>query len=127
MLQMPDRFNMSAPIFTMPRVANLGGRRTGRARNCTRHEGKPVGLQRLEPGPTIEVVEGDRVRIFVTNKRPEHTSIHWHGRRLPIGMDGVTGLTSQASNQAKPSSTSSSQSGVTVLEAQVILMVSSVV
>ena len=45
------------------------------------------------PGPTIEVVEGDRVRIFVTNKLPEHTSVHWHGQRLPNGMDGVTGLT----------------------------------
>jgi FtsP/CotA-like multicopper oxidase with cupredoxin domain len=39
------------------------------------------------------VVEGDRVRIFVTNKLPEHTSIHWHGQRLPNGMDGVSGLT----------------------------------
>ncbi len=44
------------------------------------------------PGPTIEVVEGDRVRIVVTNKLPEHTSIRWHGQRLPNGMDGVTGL-----------------------------------
>ena len=31
------------------------------------------------PGPTIEVVEGDRVRIFVTNRLPEATSIHWYG------------------------------------------------
>jgi len=33
------------------------------------------------PGPTIKVVEGDRVRIFVTNRLPEHTSVHWHGWR----------------------------------------------
>jgi FtsP/CotA-like multicopper oxidase with cupredoxin domain len=39
------------------------------------------------------VVEGDRVRIFVTNRLPEHTTIHWHGQRLPNGMDGVGGLT----------------------------------
>src|SRR3569833_2610772 len=51
------------------------------------------GYNGQSPGPTIEVVEGDRVRIFVTNKLPEHTSIHWHGQRLPIGMDGVGGLT----------------------------------
>jgi FtsP/CotA-like multicopper oxidase with cupredoxin domain len=51
------------------------------------------GYNGQSPGPTIEVVEGDRVRIFVTNKLPEHTSIHWHGQRLPNGMDGVTGLT----------------------------------
>jgi manganese oxidase len=51
------------------------------------------GYNGQSPGPTIEVVEGDRIRIFVTNKLPEHTSIHWHGQRLPNGMDGVGGLT----------------------------------
>ncbi|HEX5391125.1 MAG TPA: copper oxidase [Burkholderiaceae bacterium] len=51
------------------------------------------GYNGQSPGPTIEVVEGDRVRIFVTNKLPEHTTIHWHGQRLPNGMDGVGGLT----------------------------------
>jgi FtsP/CotA-like multicopper oxidase with cupredoxin domain len=56
------------------------------------------GYNGQSPGPTIEVVEGDRVRIFVTNRLPEHTSVHWHGQRLPSGMDGVSGLT-QASIQ----------------------------
>ena len=51
------------------------------------------GYNGQSPGPTIEVVEGDRVRIFVTNRLPEHTSVHWHGQRLPNGMDGVGGLT----------------------------------
>ena len=51
------------------------------------------GYNGQSPGPTIEVVEGDRVRMFVTNKLPEHTSVHWHGQRLPNGMDGVGGLT----------------------------------
>jgi len=51
------------------------------------------GYNGQSPGPTIEVVEGDRVRVFVTNRLPEHTSVHWHGQRLPNGMDGVTGLT----------------------------------
>jgi FtsP/CotA-like multicopper oxidase with cupredoxin domain len=50
------------------------------------------GYNGQSPGPTIEVVEGDRVRIFVTNKLPEATSVHWHGQRLPNGMDGITGL-----------------------------------
>lgn len=54
------------------------------------------GYNGQSPGPTIEVVEGDRVRIYVTNRLPEHTSIHWHGQRLPNGMDGVTGLTQPA-------------------------------
>jgi FtsP/CotA-like multicopper oxidase with cupredoxin domain len=43
-------------------------------------------------GPTIEAVERDRVRIYVTNKLPEGTSIHWHGVLVPSGMDGVAGL-----------------------------------
>ncbi len=47
-------------------------------------------------GPTIEVVEGDRVRIFVTNKLPAATTVHWHGIILPNGMDGVGGLTQKA-------------------------------
>lgn len=51
------------------------------------------GYNGQSPGPTIEVVEGDRVRIYVTNKLPEHHAVHWHGQRLPNGMDGVSGLT----------------------------------
>ncbi|MFZ5673409.1 MAG: multicopper oxidase family protein [Pseudomonadota bacterium] len=51
------------------------------------------GYNGQSPGPTIEAVEGDKVRIFVTNRLPEHTSIHWHGQLLPNGMDGVGGLT----------------------------------
>jgi FtsP/CotA-like multicopper oxidase with cupredoxin domain len=45
------------------------------------------------PGPTIEATEGDRVRILVTNRLREATTIHWHGLLLPSGMDGVGGLT----------------------------------
>jgi FtsP/CotA-like multicopper oxidase with cupredoxin domain len=51
------------------------------------------GYNGSSPGPTIEAVEGDRVRIFVTNRLPEHTTVHWHGVMLPSGMDGVGGLT----------------------------------
>jgi manganese oxidase len=51
------------------------------------------GYNGQSPGPTIECVEGDKVRIFVTNKLPEHTTVHWHGLMLPNGMDGVGGLT----------------------------------
>jgi len=54
------------------------------------------GYNGQSPGPTIEVVEGDLVRIFVTNRLPEKTSVHWHGQRLPNGMDGVSGLTQPA-------------------------------
>ena len=59
------------------------------------------GYNGQSPGPTIEVVEGDKVRIFVTNKLPEHTSVHWHGQILPNGMDGVSGLTQPAIQPGK--------------------------
>jgi FtsP/CotA-like multicopper oxidase with cupredoxin domain len=59
------------------------------------------GYNGQSPGPTIEVVEGDRVRMFVTNRLPEATSVHWHGQRLPSGMDGVTGLTQRAIEPGK--------------------------
>jgi FtsP/CotA-like multicopper oxidase with cupredoxin domain len=51
------------------------------------------GYNGASPGPTIEAVEGDRVRIFVTNRLPEHTTVHWHGIQVPSGMDGVGGMT----------------------------------
>jgi FtsP/CotA-like multicopper oxidase with cupredoxin domain len=60
------------------------------------------GYNGSSPGPTIECVEGDRIRIFVTNKLPEHTTVHWHGILLPNGMDGVGGLTQP---QIKPGKT----------------------
>jgi FtsP/CotA-like multicopper oxidase with cupredoxin domain len=60
------------------------------------------GYNGQSPGPTIEVVEGDKLRIFVTNKLEEHTTMHWHGQRLPCGMDGVGGLTQP---QIKPGET----------------------
>ncbi|MBK8239126.1 MAG: copper oxidase [Nannocystaceae bacterium] len=44
-------------------------------------------------GPTIEAVEGDRVRVYVTNRLGAPTTVHWHGIYLPCGMDGVGGLT----------------------------------
>jgi len=44
-------------------------------------------------GPVIEAVEGDHVRIYVTNRLPAATTVHWHGLRVPNGMDGVGGLT----------------------------------
>src|SRR5690606_15442202 len=54
---------------------------------------KAWGYNGSTPGPTIEAVEGDIVRIFVTNKLREPTTVHWHGLLLPFGMDGVAGLT----------------------------------
>lgn len=50
------------------------------------------GYNGRAPGPTIEATEGDRLRIYVTNRLAEPTTVHWHGLILPNGMDGVAGL-----------------------------------
>lgn len=47
-------------------------------------------------GPMIEAVEGDRVRVYVTNRLKAPTTVHWHGIYLPCGMDGIGGLTQRA-------------------------------
>jgi manganese oxidase len=41
------------------------------------------------PGPTIQVTQGDRVRVIFDNHLPESTTIHWHGFEIPIEMDGM--------------------------------------
>jgi CopA family copper-resistance protein len=44
------------------------------------------------PGPLIRLQEGETVRLNVTNRLEEDTSIHWHGLILPPDMDGVPGV-----------------------------------
>ena len=41
------------------------------------------------PGPTIQVQQGDRVRVVFENRLPESTTPHWHGLEVPIDQDGV--------------------------------------
>lgn len=41
------------------------------------------------PGPTIRVNKGDRLIVHFTNHLSEPTTIHWHGIRVPVEMDGV--------------------------------------
>ena len=45
------------------------------------------------PGPTIRVTVGDLVRVRLTNRLSEGTTINWHGLRVPNGEDGVAGVT----------------------------------
>lgn len=49
------------------------------------------GYNGSSPGPTIQVTQGDRVRIIVENHLPEPTSMHWHGFEIPFAMDGAPG------------------------------------
>ncbi|MEK6805770.1 MAG: copper oxidase [Pseudomonadota bacterium] len=84
--------------WTLPYKMNNGVKEFHLVAEEVEHEFAPGcvakcwGYNGTTPGPTIEAVEGDRVRIFVTNRLKEHTTIHWHGIILPSGMDGVGGL-----------------------------------
>ncbi|MEP6863984.1 MAG: copper oxidase [Deltaproteobacteria bacterium] len=62
---------------------------------------KAWGYNGATPGPVLEATEGERVRIYVTNKLPEATTIHWHGVFVPFGMDGVGGLSQEAIGPGK--------------------------
>lgn len=50
-------------------------------------------INRQVPGPRLELVEGDRVRINFTNHLPESTTMHWHGLIVPNRMDGPANIT----------------------------------
>ena len=84
---------------TLP-LRTVGGVRVGhlvamplRHRFAPGLEAEVWGYNGSTPGPTIEAIEGERLRIYVTNRLPEPTTVHWHGLILPAGMDGVAGLT----------------------------------
>jgi CopA family copper-resistance protein len=54
--------------------------------------GHAVAINGTVPGPLIRLKQGQNVRLHVTNKLPEDTSIHWHGLLVPFQMDGVPGV-----------------------------------
>jgi manganese oxidase len=56
---------------------------------------KAWGYNGSTPGPTIEVNEGDRIRVIVKNELPEPTSVHWHGLEVPNDQDGATPTTNR--------------------------------
>src|SRR5882724_10021173 len=45
--------------------------------------------KKIAPFKTIDVQQGERVRVIFENRLPESTSMHWHGLELPIEQDGV--------------------------------------
>ncbi len=50
-------------------------------------------INRQVPGPRLEFVEGDHVRINFTNHLPEPATMHWHGLVVPNRMDGPAYIT----------------------------------
>ena len=91
----PDNFSLPFRIIDGVKVFHLIAEEV-------RHEFAPGieanmwGYNGHANGPTIEVVEGERVRIYLTNRLPVPTSLHPHGFLLPNGFDGVSGLTTPA-------------------------------
>lgn len=53
------------------------------------------GYNGSSPGPTIQVNQGDHVRVIVRNELPEPTSLHWHGFEDAIGFDGMPGISQE--------------------------------
>ena len=49
------------------------------------------GYNGSNPGPVIEALEGETIKVILTNKLPEPTTVHWHGFELPFNMDGASG------------------------------------
>ena len=68
-------------------------RRAGEARVRARHGGRTAGAttarRRARPSRPWRATA---CASYVTNRLPEHTTVHWHGIFLPNGMDGVGGL-----------------------------------
>src|SRR5437867_6256983 len=54
--------------------------------------GHAVAINGTLPGPLIRLKEGQNVRLSVTNRLDEETSIHWHGILVPFKFDGVPGV-----------------------------------
>lgn len=53
------------------------------------------GYNGSAPGPTIQVTQGDHVRIVFDNHLPEATSVHWHGFEDQMRYDGQPGISQQ--------------------------------
>ena len=57
-----------------------------------RRKAHAVAINGTVPGPLIRLRQGQNVKLSVTNRLDEETSIHWHGVLLPFQMDGVPGV-----------------------------------
>ena len=93
-----DAERLDAPLAHARRRQGISsGGRTRGARDRARHEGAPLGLQR--PVARARPSRSSKATGCASSSPtacPEATSIHWHGQRLPNGMDGVSGLNQPA-------------------------------
>jgi len=70
--------------------------------NSLRDAKPSVGATTDRRRPTIEAIEGDRIRLLVTNKLPNTPACTGTASCLPSGMDGVGGLVTADIRQARP-------------------------
>lgn len=87
----------AAATALMPRPAPAQARSlVARAATAALAPGQPpAGVWTYDggvPGPVLRYRQGERARIVVENRLPQPTTVHWHGLRVPIAMDGVPGL-----------------------------------
>lgn len=89
MLALPCRAeSQTAPPFRILRA------KPGHAELIGPGQSTPIwGYDGSVPGPTLRVKRGEELRVRLVNELAEPTTIHWHGLRLPNGMDGVPHLT----------------------------------
>jgi suppressor of ftsI len=83
------------PPLAQPEIAADGTKRFaldlragGRARFLPGKTTDTWGINGAYLGPTVRAARGDRVRMAVTNRLAEASTLHWHGMRLPARMDG---------------------------------------
>jgi FtsP/CotA-like multicopper oxidase with cupredoxin domain len=90
---------LTRPLWRPARAASAKNIHLRAARGLARLVSEPHGktlawcYNGLVPGPEIRVRQGERLRVIVENGLDEETTVHWHGVRLPNGMDGVPDLT----------------------------------
>ena len=53
------------------------------------------GFNGSAPGPTLQVTQGDKIRVIFRNELPEPSSLHWHGFEDRIGYDGMPGISQE--------------------------------
>jgi FtsP/CotA-like multicopper oxidase with cupredoxin domain len=90
-----DDISLAEPIDLNPDPAVVEINLTARVADVTVAPGRSVKAWTYDgglPGPLIRTRVGDRLIVHFRNELPEPTTVHWHGVRVPIEMDGVPGI-----------------------------------
>ena len=86
------RLNLSQPDATMNEALSYDYVLSAEPANLEIIPGKltpALGFNGEFPAPVIRAKQGEAIRILFQNKLQQATTIHWHGIRIDIKMDGV--------------------------------------